>query len=404
MVPQYSEIDSRSDCCIESKFSRNVPLNIPIVSSPMDTVTEYSMAVEMAKQGGLGIVHRFLSVEEQANMVEKVKRSGAFINTDPVLIDRTANLPKVREMTGKYGISSFLVVHRDANQTPRLGNADSFRIEGILTKRDIGCMEFEDELVENFMTPVEKLVYLEVSKNYPESYSMEGILKESKQILLRNKVEKIPVLFPDKTILGLICLKDIHSYEKNKKANKDHEGRLRVGAAIGCNKDYLERAELLRRAGVDVLVLDVANAHNKLAINATETIKESFPTLDLVAGSVATGEGAENLIRSGADGIRCGIGNGSICITRIKAGCGVPQLMALKDTSPVCSFYDVPLCSDGGNKNSGNMCKALAMGADSVMIGRLIAGCTESPGESFNKDGKFVKVYRGMAGCKISAM
>lgn len=181
-------------------------------------------------------------------------------------------------------------------------------------------------------------------------------------------------------------------------ANKDSSGRLFVGAAVGANKDYIERSQALIKSGCDVLVVDVANGHSKLAMNATEELKERFPTIDIVAGSVATGEGAQNLIRSGADGIRCGIGNGSICITRVVAGSGIPQLSALMDTAPVCSYYDIPLCSDGGNKNSGNMCKALAVGADSIMVGRLIAGCEQSPGISFNKDGKFVKIYRGMAG------
>ena len=178
-----------------------------------------------------------------------------------------------------------------------------------------------------------------------------------------------------KEIIGLVSLKDLQIFESMKIANKDQSGRLLVGAAVGANKDYIERAEQLKEAGCDVLVVDVANGHSKLALTATEELKEKFPTMDIVSGSIATGEGAENLIRHGADGIRCGIGNGSICITRIVAGSGVPQLSALMDTAPVCSYYDIPLCSDGGNKNSGNMCKALAMGASSIMVGRLVAGC-----------------------------
>jgi IMP dehydrogenase len=199
-------------------------------------------------------------------------------------------------------------------------------------------------------------------------------------------------------IHGLICLKDIFSYEQLKLANKDPNGKLYVGAAVGANKDYIERAERLVEAGCNVLVVDVANGHSQLAIDATETLKDKFSQVDIVAGSIATGEGAERLIRSGADGIRCGIGNGSICITRIVAGSGVPQLTALLDTSPVCQIYEIPLCSDGGNRYSGNMCKALASGANCVMLGRLVAGCDESPGKSFLKEGKFVKMFRGMAG------
>lgn len=251
------------------------------------------------------------------------------------------------------------------------------------------------------MTPIEKLIYYEVNEGFDSiNCDLNSILENCKKLLIANKIEKIPIITSKKEILGLVSIKDLKQYEAMNLANKDNSGRLFVGAAVGANKDYIERSQALVESGCNVLVVDVANGHSKLAMTATEDLKERFPSIDIVSGSVATGEGAENLIRSGADGIRCGIGNGSICITRVVAGSGIPQLSALMDTAPVCSYYDIPLCSDGGNKNSGNMCKALAVGASSIMVGRLIAGCEESPGVSFNKDGKFVKIYRGMAGRK----
>lgn len=377
-----------------------MPLRVPIVSSPMDTVTEFRMAIAMARNGGLGIIHRFMPIEEQAAQIEKVKRAGVFINSNPVTVTETSTFREVKELQRRYAISSFLVVEKaETVGSPRAHRGDMKRIRGILTARDIHCFEFNDQLVRDFMTPLERLVHYEVGAQFsPLNCCLDGLLEECRKLLHSHKIEKVPILTADKEIVGLVSLRDILDYERKKCANKDASGRLFVGGAVGANKDNVERAAKLVNAGCDVLVVDIANGHSKLAMNATEELKEAFPTTDVVAGSIATGEGAENLIRSGANGVRCGIGNGSICITRVVAGSGVPQFSALLDTAPVCREYGVPLCSDGGNRNSGNMCKALAVGASSVMVGRLVAGCEESPGVALSKDGKFVKIYRGMAG------
>lgn len=241
-------------------------------------------------------------------------------------------------MKQKYSISSFLVVEKcDGESSPRISRDRARKIKGILTARDINCFEFDDQLVSDFMTPLEKLIYVEVEAGFsPQNCDLNSLLSECKKLLFKNKIEKIPIINPRKEIVGLVSLRDILEYEERKLANKDSSGRLYVGAAIGANKDYLERARKLADAGCDVLIVDVANGHSKLALNATEELKEKFPTLDIVSGSIATGEGAENLIRYGANGIRCGIGNGSICVTRVVAGSGVPQLSALMDTAPVC--------------------------------------------------------------------
>lgn len=332
----------------------------------------------MARQGGLGILHRFMPLEQQVEQILKVKRAGVFMNPNPITISLNATFSDVKKIQENLSINSFLVVGDEEEEGE--GSNDqkpkNRRIEGIITARDILGFEFNDQKVKDVMTPLNRLIYYEVEEGFSTfTCDLNHLLEECKKLLFKNKIEKIPVLNPKKQIIGLVSLKDILQYEKVQQANKDSSGRLFVGAAVGANKDYLERAEKLAKAGCDVFVVDVANGHSKLAMDATEELKTKFPSIDVVSGSVATGEGAENLIRSGADGIRCGIGNGSICITRIVAGSGVPQLSAIMDTAPVCSYYDVPLCSDGGNKNSGNMCKGLAMGANSIMVGRLVAGC-----------------------------
>lgn len=402
LVPQHSSVNSRSECSISSWFSKNVPLNVPIVSSPMDTVTESEMAISMAKHGGLGILHRFNSIEEQARMVRKVKRSGAFINTNPITVEPDSTYKTVRDKMMLNNVKSFLVCkayNPDASPTLKVSRKKMV-LEGILTNRDIMKFQHEDQLVKEFMTPLEQLKLIQLPDDFDrQSYDIQQLIKSSKDLAIGSKIEKIPLVNSRCEIQGLICLKDIFQYEKLKQANKAANGKLYVGAAIGANKDYIERAEKLIEEGCDVLVVDVANGHSELAGKATEILRDQFSKkADIVAGSIATGEGAEMLIRRGADGIRCGIGNGSICITRVVAGSGVPQLSALLDTVPVCEEYQIPLCSDGGNKYSGNMCKALAVGANSVMVGRLVAGCEESPGKPFMKDGKFVKMFRGMAG------
>jgi IMP dehydrogenase len=390
---------------METKFSKNVLLKIPLVSSPMDTVTEVEMAIGMARNGGIGIIHRFQSIEDQARMVEKVKRAEAHVILDPVRVNKNISVRKLKELIKQYGINTFLVTDNGGEndgitrspQTKR-GRTKSITtydtLAGIVTQRDMRFIkEGDDQKVEEIMTPREKLVvYLTNSNNFPSPSTL-------KEIMVEKRVEKIPIVNDNNEIHGLVTLKDIlRLYETDFLANLDSEGSLIVGAAVGGKDDYLERSKALIEAGCDVLVVDVANGHSQLCIDTVKALKQNFPDIDVVAGSVATAEGALNLIKAGADGIRCGIGNGSICITRIVAGAGVPQLSALLDVAPICKEYGVPLISDGGNRNSGNMCKALAAGADCIMLGRLVAGCEESPSKVIYRDGKLCKIYRGMAG------
>jgi IMP dehydrogenase len=387
LVPQYSEINSRNDITLASRFSRNIHVNCPLVSSPMDTVTEEDMAIEMARYGGLGIVHRYNSIEDQAEMVIKVKRAESYTIKHPYTIHEKLPVGKLKDLSDKYGVNTFLVTeHFDdfllADHTYKL------KLVGIITERDIRRAESGNQIVKELMTPLTKLVLTKDSCISTD---------EAKKTMVSHKIEKLPVIDESGNIAGLITLKDIVDRQARPRANLDNTGRLIVGAAIGAKDDYLERAKKLIDAGVDVLVVDVANGHSKVCIDAVQMLKEQF-SVDIVAGSVASGEGAEALIKAGADGIRCGIGSGSICTTRLVAGAGVPQLSAVFDCAPICKQYQIPLISDGGNRNSGNMCKALAAGADCIMLGRLVAGCDESPGKLLLKDGKRVKIYRGMAG------
>ena len=402
MIPQHSDVDSRFDISLETHFSKNLTLNVPLVSSPMDTVTEDQMAIEMARNGGIGVIHRFQTIEEQARMIDKVKRSGAYVVIEPLLVTRKTTIGEVKELIKIHGINTFLVTDCESKK-PNLDNSPnkSMRknsqlvdfLQGILTNRDIQSSKSNSDLVENVMTTRDKLVTFTTSKSQPIPK-----VNELLQLMYSNKVEKIPVVTDNNEIQGLCTLKDLHNYENKAIHNVNKNGLLMVAGSVGAKDDYIERARALVLCGVDAIVVDIANGHSKLCIETVETLKDTFKSIDIIAGSIASGEGAEKLIRAGADAIRCGIGNGSICITRIVSGAGVPQLSALLDVAPVCKEYEIPLISDGGNKNSGNMCKALAAGADSIMLGRLVAGCEESPSKIIYKDGKLSKVYRGMAG------
>ena len=388
LVPQYSTVNSRAEIGLRTNFSRNVPLNVPIVSSPMDTVTETDMAIEMARWGGLGIVHRYNTIEDQAFMISKVKRAESFVITHPYTITHNSTVKGVKTLCQKYHVHTFLVTDDTYKPNEVVETGFKAKLLGVITGRDLRTAAGPDQLIKEIMTPREKLI----STKDPQIS-----LKEAKQLMITHRVEKLPIVSEKNEILGLITLRDIILREQRPLANLDNFGRLRVGAAVGAKDDYLERAKKLVDVGCDVLVVDIANGHAQLCIDAVERLKEQFK-IDVVAGSVASSQGAENLIKAGADGIRCGIGSGAICTTRLVAGSGVPQLSAIFDAAPICNEHKIPLISDGGNGNSGNMCKALAAGADCVMVGRLIAGCDESPGQVLLKDGKRVKIYRGMAG------
>lgn len=404
MIPQYTEIKSRSECSIETRFSKKIEMKTPFISSPMDTVTEYKMAIEMARNGGLGIIHRFLSIEEQCEMVRKVKRAEKFIIEDAYLIDQNDSISTLKNKMAQFGVSTFLVTdlekigkNHNFNNTKRKGSlwkSDNYELKGIITNRDLLFAKSSKSLIKDIMTPMEKLVYFKKeSGNNPT-------IDDLYSLLIDNRLEKLPIVNEYNQIVGLSCIKDLQKINNSLSlANKDLNNNLIVGAAIGIKDDYQVRADELIQSGANTLTIDVANGHNSETIKTLFDLKSIFPKTEFLAGNVASGEGARKLIEAGADSIRVGIGNGSICITRIVSGSGVPQFSALLNImQELKDDYNVPIVSDGGNKNSGNMCKALAAGADCIMMGRLLAGTDEAPGEPFLNEGKLVKIHRGMAG------
>jgi IMP dehydrogenase len=374
--PRYSEIKSRKDISLRTKISKSIYLNIPIISSPMDTVTEDNMAIAIAMEGGLGIIHRFQSIEHQVNMVKKVKRHLSYIIETPYTINENDLL---RDLIDKYNISGIMVVD------------DNNKFVGIVSKKDIQINNLTgdnlDKTVKEIMTPFDKIIYT-------NKYDYDTIL----DLYKTHKIEKIPILNEDRTINGLVVLKNLIYFHNNKNfASIDSNGQLVVGAAIGVT-DYLERGRHLVEAGVNVLCIDVANGYNKMVQDAVIELKTEFPNITIMAGNVCTKEGFEYLCKAGADCIRVGIGNGSICTTRLQTGVGVCQFSALLECSEIAKKYDVTMISDGGHCGKvGNKFKALAVGSRCVMLGKSLAGTTESPGEIIYKSGRRFKYYRGMA-------
>lgn len=362
---------------LTTMLTRNIKINIPIVSAAMDTVTEADLAIAVAREGGIGIIHRAMSPERQASEIDKVKKSESGMIVDPITTSQDAPISEALAMMKKYKISGVPVTEKG-------------KLIGILTNRDL---RFETQLskkVSNVMTK-EKLITAPVGTT----------LDEAKKILHKYKIEKLPIIDKENNLKGLITIKDIEKREKYPNACKDSIGRLCVGAAIGTGEDSLNRAELFVKAGVDVIVIDTAHGHTASVISMLKTLKKKFD-VDVIGGNIATAEAAIDLIKAGADGIKVGIGPGSICTTRIIAGAGVPQLTAIKNCSSVAKKYGIPVIADGGIKYSGDITKALAAGAHSVMIGSLFAGTDESPGEIVLLQGRSYKVYRGMG--SIGAM
>jgi IMP dehydrogenase len=372
LVPKRSPIVSRSQIDLRTKLSRNITLNIPIISANMDTVTESGMAVAIAREGGIGIIHRFMTIEDQVDEILKVKRSESVMIEQPYTIKPDVTVAEAKKAMAEYGVSGLLVEGGD-------------KLVGIITRRDI---TFE----KNNRRKVSELMTKEVITAKP------GLtIEQAKDILHKQRIEMLPVIDEKHRIVGLITSKDILKMEQYPHASKDKKGRLLVGAAVGVKGDYLERTEALLEAGADVLVVDIAHGHSENAINTVHMIKKAFPTSELIAGNVATGDGARDLFRAGVDAIKVGVGSGSICITRVVTGSGVPQLTAVLDSVRVARDYDVPVISDGGIRNSGDITKALAAGSSSVMVGSLFGGTDESPGKTLVKNGKKFKMYRGMA-------
>jgi IMP dehydrogenase len=363
---------------VKTRLSRKIGLNIPIVSAAMDTVTESATAITIARQGGLGFIHKNMSVQRQALEVEKVKKSESGMIVDPITIEPDRKIYDVLEIMRKYRISGVPVVKK--------GN-----LVGIITNRDLRFETNLDQTVEAVMT-AENLA----------TAKMGITLEESKAILHERRIEKLLVVDDDGKLQGLITIKDIEKIRKYPKSCKDELGRLRVGAAVGVGRDAEERIPQLVDANVDVVVVDTAHGHSEGVIQTVRDAKKTYPDLELIAGNVATAEGARSLIETGADGVKVGVGPGSICTTRVVAGVGVPQMTAIMDCSLEAKKWDIPIIADGGIKYSGDISKALAGGADSVMIGSLFAGTEESPGETILFQGRTYKVYRGMG--SIEAM
>lgn len=379
LVPHYSDTASRKQIDLTTYFSRRLKINIPIVSANMDTVTESGMATAVALAGGIGVIHRFMTIEEEAHEVRKVKRAQNFMITDPVCVSPDTSLAEAIKLMKQHGIHGLLVC-----------NADK-RLQGILTSRDIKFKTSFSGPVREFMTPRGKLI------TTTANVTQEAAVK----IFDEYKVEKLPVINAEDLIVGLITASDFRKHAENSNASHDKNGRLLVAAAVGV-KDGLERSEALVKAGADALVIDIAHGHSEKCVQLTRELKTAWPDIDVVAGNVATVTGALDLIKAGADAIKVGVGPGAACSTRIVAGSGVPQLTAVCNIADICRQYGVPLIADGGIKTSGDLAKAIGAGADTVMIGNLFSGTLESPGEYYIEDGQAVKVYRGLASREAS--
>jgi len=377
LVPKYSDITSRSQTNLSTKLSRNISINVPFVSANMDTVTESAMATTMARAGGIGIIHRFLTIKEQANEVLKVKRSGSVMIENPYSINSEKSIQDAQEYAEEKEISGLLVI--DSNS----------KLVGIVTERDL-LFANSNGIIRDIMTK-------DVVTAKP------GVtLDEAKEILHKHRVEKLPIVDDSGIVKGLITSKDITNNTDFPNASKDKKGRPLVGAAVGVKGDFLERSESLLDAGVDVLVVDIAHGHSENAMSTVRNIKKAFPDCELIAGNIATAQGAEDLIKAGVDAVKVGVGSGSICITRVITGSGVPQLTAVMDCAKIGNDHGVPIISDGGTRTSGDATKALASGASSVMVGSMLGGTDESPGTVLTKNGKRFKVYRGMASLAAS--
>ena len=377
LVPKYSDITSRSQTDLSTKLSRNISINIPFVSANMDTVTESSMAMAMARAGGIGIIHRFLSIQEQANEVLKVKRSGSVIIENPYSISSDKSVLDALDYAEDKEISGLLVVD------------SSSKLVGIITERDLLFADPNDH-IQDVMTK-------DVVTAKPNV-----TLDEAKEILHKHRIEKLPLVDDSGVIKGLITSKDIINNADYPNASKDKKGRPLVGAAVGVKGDFLERSESLLESGADVLVVDIAHGHSENTLNTVRNIKKAFPDCELIAGNIATAQGAEDLIKAGVDAVKVGVGSGSICITRVITGSGVPQLTAVMDCAKIGKDHGIPIISDGGTRTSGDATKALAAGASSVMVGSMLGGTDESPGTVLTKNGKRFKVYRGMASLAAS--
>ncbi|MBQ3598561.1 MAG: IMP dehydrogenase [Clostridia bacterium] len=377
LIPAESNI-LPADVDIRTQLTKKITLNIPLMTAAMDTVTETRMAIAIAREGGIGVIHKNMSIQQQADMVDRVKRSENGVINEPFFLSKDHYVYDANALMGKYRISGVPI-------------CENGKLIGILTNRDIRFLDNFDIRIEEVMT-----------KDNLVTAKQGTSLAEAQEILRRNKIEKLPLVDDEGNLKGLITIKDIEKALKYPNAAKDAQGRLICAAAIGATKDVLERAKALLDVGADVLVLDSAHGHSRGIIEACRKVKEAFPDCQLIAGNVATGEATEALIKAGADCVKVGIGPGSICTTRVVSGIGVPQVSAIYDCYQVASKYGVPIIGDGGIKYSGDIVKGIAAGANVIMVGSLVAGCEEAPGETEIYQGRQFKTYRGMG--SLSAM
>jgi len=377
VVPAYSEI-LPNEVDIKSKFSKNINLNIPLVSAAMDTVTESNMAISIAQEGGIGVLHKNMSINMQVNEVRKVKRSESGMIQDPITLNLNAKIGDALIMMKENKIGGIPIVD------------SKMKLLGIVTNRDLRFEKDMDRSIKEVMTS-KNLITTEIKD-----------LKNAEQILKENKIEKLPVVDSNFHLIGLITFKDIIKNRTRPNSSKDTYGRLRVAAAVGITEDVINRVDALYKASVDAIVIDTAHGHSKLVLKTLENIKNKFKNLDIVVGNIATSKAALSLINSGADAVKVGIGPGSICTTRVIAGIGVPQLTAIMDVAEITKKHTVPLIADGGIRYSGDIVKAIVAGADSIMLGSVIAGVEEAPGETIIYEGRKFKSYRGMG--SIDAM
>lgn len=378
LVPAYSEVLPR-EVNIQTKFTRNISLNVPIVSAAMDTVTESQMAIAMAREGGIGVLHKNMSIDQQALKVRKVKRAESGMIIDPITLPVSATVKDAKENMREHSIGGIPIVDENG------------KLLGIVTNRDL---RFE----KNLKRPITEVM---TSKNLV-TVSEGTSLEQAEDILQENKIEKLPVVNKDNKLVGLITFRDITKLTQKPIANKDSFGRLRVAAALGVTADAVERAQALVKAGVDAVIIDTAHGHTKGVVTVLKEVKKKFPDLEVIVGNIATAEAAKYLVDAGADGVKVGIGPGSICTTRVVAGVGFPQFSAVLEVADAIKGSGVPVIADGGIRYTGDIPKAIAAGADCVMLGSLLAGTKESPGETIIYEGRKYKSYRGMG--SIEAM
>ena len=372
LIPQRSAVLPH-EVSLKTQLTKKITLNIPFLSAAMDTVTESKMAISMARQGGIGFIHKNMSIEDQASEIDKVKRNESGMITNPFVLHRDSNLLEADKIMGTYKISGLPIVEEDGT------------LVGIITNRDLKYRKDLTKSVEDIMTSVDLI-----------TAPVGTTLDDAKEILLENRIEKLPIVDENNKLKGLITIKDIDNLEEFPDACKDTKGRLRVGGAVGIGADTIERVGALVKAGVDIITVDSAHGHSEGVLNMIKEIRRTFPELDIIGGNIVTAKAATDLVEAGATAVKVGVGPGSICTTRVVAGVGVPQLTAVNDVYEACKELGVGVIADGGIKLSGDIVKALASGADCVMVGGLLAGTEEAPGEEVIFNGRKFKVYVGM--------